>query len=59
MLDQKIIDLIIEAEKEKKRKDEQREGIPLTIYDDSYWVEPQDEDEIVEKPKRGVVVIDI
>lgn len=57
MLDQKIIYLIIEAEKEKKRKDEQREGIPLTTYDDSYWVEYQDE--IVEKSKRGVVVIDI
>lgn len=57
MLDQRIIDLIIEAEKEKRKVLEQGQRIPLTI-DEPYWGEPTEE-EIVEKPKRGVVVIDI
>ena len=57
MLDQNILDLIIEAEREKRKNIEQGDRIPLTIYDEPYMQESVEE--VAEKPKRGVVTFDI
>ena len=57
MIDQKVLDLIIEAEREKKKNDEHLQRIPLTIYREPDVRE--NSEETTEKPKRGVVTFDI